>query len=213
MLSGVTTEARQDGSDNVRFRPIGLRQQIVLSAGLRIKPTRDCMRINEAEILFVPGSSSPDADHWISRWQSRLPTGKRIEGGNDDVASLSSALAEALAGESDRPAVLVGHGAGVFAIAHAARTSDVSRVRGAFLVNPSSSWNVPAPSREPLPFPSLVVISRDDPHASYEEMQDIGLDWGGHIVDAGAIGRVDASSGHGPWPEGLMRFGAFLARL
>jgi predicted alpha/beta hydrolase family esterase len=108
---------------------------------------------------------------------------------------------------------MIGHGAGVFAIAQAARTSDVSRVRGALLVNPSSAWNVPAPSREPLPFPSLVVISRDDPHASYEEMQDLGFDWGGHIVDAGPIGRIDASSGHGPWPEGLMRFGAFIARL
>jgi predicted alpha/beta hydrolase family esterase len=64
-----------------------------------------------------------------------------------------------------------------------------------------------------LPFPSLVVISRDDPHASYEEMQDIAFDWGAHIVDAGAIGRIDSGSGHGPWPEGLMRFGAFIARL
>ena len=36
---------------------------------------------------------------------------------------------------------------------------------------------------------------------------------GGHIVDAGAIGRLDSTSGHGPWPEGLMRFGAFMARL
>jgi uncharacterized protein len=171
------------------------------------------MRISEADILVVPGSSSNDAEHWISRWQSRLPTGQRIEASNDDVVSLASAIAGALAGGDARPVVLVGHGAGVFAIAQAARMGDVSRVRGAFLVNPSSGWNVPAPSREPLPFPSLVVISRDDPHASYEEMQDIGLDWGGHIVDAGAIGRVDSSSGHGPWPEGLMRFGAFLARL
>jgi predicted alpha/beta hydrolase family esterase len=33
------------------------------------------------------------------------------------------------------------------------------------------------------------------------------------VVDAGAIGRIDGGSGHGPWPEGLMKFGAFLARL
>jgi predicted alpha/beta hydrolase family esterase len=171
------------------------------------------MRTSEAEILFVPGSSADDAEHWMTRWQSRLTTARRVMAESDDIGSLSAALAAALAVEATRPVVMIGHGAGVFAIAQAARTSDVSRVRGALLVNPSSAWKVPAPSREPLPFPSLVVISRDDPHASYEEMQDLGFDWGGHIVDAGPIGRIDASSGHGPWPEGLMRFGAFIARL
>lgn len=170
------------------------------------------MRTSEAEILFVPGSSLADSEHWMMRWQSKLATARVVTAQSDDIASLSAALALALQ-EGARPVVLMGHGAGVFAIVQAARIGDVSRVRGAFLVNPSSAWNVPAPSREPLPFPSLVVLSRDDPHASYEEMQDLGFDWGGHIVDAGAIGRVDASSGHGPWPEGLMRFGAFIARL
>ncbi len=171
------------------------------------------MRTSEAEILFVPGFSVEDSEHWMTRWQSKLATARLVTAQSDDIASLAGALVAALAEERTRPVVLMGHGAGVFAIAQAARTSDVSRVRGAFLVNPSSAWNVPAPSREPLPFPSLVVLSRDDPHASYEEMQDLGFDWGGHIVDAGAIGRLDASSGHGPWPEGLMRFGAFIARL
>lgn len=171
------------------------------------------MRTSETEILFVPGASTENADHWMSRWQSRLSTARRIEAESDNIASLTTALLKGLGGDETRPIVLVGHGAGVFAIAHAANAGDVSRVKGAFLVNPSSGWNVPAPSRAPLPFPTLMVISRDDPHASYEEMQDLGFDWGGHIVDAGAIGRIDASSGHGPWPEGLMRFGAFIARL
>jgi len=171
------------------------------------------MRTSEADIYFVPGFSADDPDHWMNRWQSRLSTGKRIAADSDEVASLASAIGAALADGGQRPVVLVGHGAGVFAISHAARASDVSRVRGAFLVNPSTAWNVPAPSRAPLPFPSLVVVSRDDPYANYEEMQDFGLDWGAHIVDAGALGRIDSASGHGPWPEGLMRFGAFLSRL
>lgn len=186
----------------------------------------DVMRTSEADILFVPGSGAMDPDHWMSRWESRLATarlvesGQDVESGRDDVASLAAALGAALAGaiapsgtNGARPAVLVGHGAGVHAIARAAAEADVSRVRGAFLVNPSSAWNLPAPPRNPLPFPSLLIASRDDPHASFEEMQDLGLDWGAHVVDAGQIGRVDAASGHGPWPEGLMRFGAFLARL
>ena len=180
----------------------------------------DVMRTSEADILFVPGSSATDPDHWMSRWESRLTTARLVEADQDDVASLAAALGSALAGaiapsktDGARPVVLVGHGAGVHAIVRAAADADVSRVRGAFLVNPSSAWNLPAPPRNPLPFPSILIASRDDPHASFEEMHDLGLDWGAHVVDAGQIGRVDAASGHGPWPEGLMRFGAFLARL
>ena len=33
------------------------------------------------------------------------------------------------------------------------------------------------------------------------------------LLDAGDAGHVDPGSGHGPWPEGLMRFAAFIARL
>jgi predicted alpha/beta hydrolase family esterase len=170
------------------------------------------MRISEADILFVPEAGADDPDHWMNRWESRLPTARRVVTNVDDVASLGSAVADALA-EGVRPAILVAHGAGVHAVVQAAQKCDMARVRGAFLVNPSSGWNLPGPSREPLPFPSIVVASRDDPHASFEEMHDLGLDWGAHVVDAGLIGRVDSGSGHGPWPEGLMRFGAFLARL
>ena len=173
------------------------------------------MRTSEAAILFVADSGADDGEHWIARWQGRLATASRVRSEQDDVTSLAAALGEALAPAraSGRPVVLVGHGAGVHAIAQAATRYDVSHVRGAFLVNPSSAWNLPAPPRDPFPFPSLLLVSRDDPHASFEEMQDLGLDWGAHVVDAGAIGRIDGGSGHGPWPEGLMKFGAFLARL
>ncbi|MBX9760973.1 MAG: alpha/beta hydrolase [Beijerinckiaceae bacterium] len=177
------------------------------------------MRTSEADILFVPGEPGGDPDHWMNRWESRLKTARTIAPDRDDVASLAKLiLAEVEGVRAGRPLVLVGHGAGVHAIVQAAAsgkfgTGEAALVRGAFLVNPSSAWNLPAPPRDPLPFPSLLVASHDDPHASFEEMHDLGLDWGAHVVDAGPIGRIDATSGHGPWPEGLMRFGAFIARL
>ena len=183
------------------------------------------MRTSETDILFVPGERGVDPDHWMNRWESRLSTARIVSAAREDVASLAASLASAIetarGSGAGRPIILVGHGAGVHAIAQAVASGMIaarapgesSPVRGAFLVNPSSMWNLPAPSRDPLPFPSLLVASRDDPHASFEEMHDLGLDWGAHVVDAGAIGRIDATSGHGPWPEGLMRFGAFISRL
>ena len=36
---------------------------------------------------------------------------------------------------------------------------------------------------------------------------------GGHYVAAGMSGAMDHTSGHGPWPEGLMRLGWFLKQI
>ena len=67
--------------------------------------------------------------------------------------------------------------------------------------------------REPLPFPSLVLASRNDPHCAFEVAEDLAGAWGSRLVDLRESGNVDPDSGHGPWPEGLMTFGKFLGQL
>ena len=67
--------------------------------------------------------------------------------------------------------------------------------------------------RAPLPFPSLLVASRDDPYCTYERAEDFSYAWGAALVDAGMSGHLNTASGHGPWPEGLMRFAGFLRQL
>jgi predicted alpha/beta hydrolase family esterase len=67
--------------------------------------------------------------------------------------------------------------------------------------------------RDPLPFPSLTVASRNDPFGSFEHADDIASAWGSLLVDAGYAGHINAESGHGPWPEGTMVFAQFLSRL
>jgi predicted alpha/beta hydrolase family esterase len=62
----------------------------------------------------------------------------------------------------------------------------------------------------PLPFPAVLVASRDDPAADYADLEALAVAWGVTLADAGAAGGIDAASGHGPWPEGLMRFAGFL---
>ena len=39
------------------------------------------------------------------------------------------------------------------------------------------------------------------------------VDWGADFIDAGESGRIDADSGHGPWPDGLLKLGGFLKKL
>jgi uncharacterized protein len=59
----------------------------------------------------------------------------------------------------------------------------------------------------------VVVASRSDPHCTYERAEDLSYAWGAALSDAGDAGRINQSSGHGPWPEGLMRFAGFLKAL
>jgi uncharacterized protein len=71
---------------------------------------------------------------------------------------------------------------------------------------------VPLP-RDPFPFPSVLIASSNDPNATLEESADLALAWGAQLVEAGEAGHIDEASGHGPWPEGMMRFAGFLSKL
>jgi predicted alpha/beta hydrolase family esterase len=58
-----------------------------------------------------------------------------------------------------------------------------------------------------------VIASRNDPFASFAESQALAQMLGAELIDAGFSGHINSKSGHGPWPEGLMRFAAFLKTL
>lgn len=126
-----------------------------------------------------------------------------------------------------RPAVLVAHSLGVLTAAHAApflaNGESGGKVKGAFLVAPPSKnllshFAAVDPAfltrpKFPLPFPSLVIASQDDPYSSFAESKEFAIALGAELVDAGFSGHINVESGHGPWPEGLMRFAGFLKTL
>lgn len=182
------------------------------------------MRISEADILIVPGYRGSQHDHWQTRWENRLSTARRVHQREwtkpvreDWVESVAEAVNEAT-----KPVVLVAHSLGV-ATAIQAIPLFTHRVAGAFFVSPPDVANPalrpkhlqtfgPYP-RDPLPFPSVVVASRNDPFSTFEVAEDIAAAWGSLFVDAGESGHLNAESGHGPWPEGLLTFGKFMANL
>lgn len=176
-------------------------------------------RVAEVELLMVPGPAVADPDHWLARWTRQLKTARWVtEPGAEapTVERLAAAIAEAVAA-ARLPVVLIAHGPGVTAVARAAHRLAPGRVAGAFLVAPAGP-ELAAAGRamvadDPLPFPSVLVASRSDPETSYEQAADLALAWGAALADAGNSGRLDARSGHGPWPDGLMRLGMFLKTL
>ena len=182
------------------------------------------MRTSDVDIIIVPGLGGGTDDHWYSRWEQKLTTARRVAQADWDtpmLADWTDRLAAAV-GAATRPVVLVGHSLGVLAIAHAADRI-AERVVGAFLVAAPSTRAVreieaadpsfAEPRKEPLPFPAVLVASRDDPYSSYAESEALAKAWHADLVDAGASGHLNDASGHGPWPEGLLRFAAFLKSL
>lgn len=185
------------------------------------------MRAADVDILLLPGWTGAGPDHWMTRWQVRLKTAQRVEQDDWDVidkAKWTGRLLKRIA-SATRPIILVAHSCGVPTIVHAApRMVDVpQKIVGAFLVAPPSEAacavlpNTDATfavyPREPMPFPSLLIASRTDEHCTYEEAGDLALAWGSELVDAGDSGHLNTASGHGPWPEGVLRLASFLQRL
>jgi uncharacterized protein len=182
------------------------------------------MRSTDTDILIVPGLGNSGPDHWQSRWQAKLSSAWRVEQQDWDrpvLADWTQSIVTAVA-SARKPMVIIAHSLGVPCVVHAMQRADRSKIAGAFLVSPVDAPHRhhpeidpafdPAP-RDPLPFPSMVVASRNDIYASYEYRADLANAWGSLLIDAGEAGHINASSGHGPWPEGLMSFAAFLNRL
>jgi predicted alpha/beta hydrolase family esterase len=183
------------------------------------------VKIAEADILIAPGLGNSGPEHWQRRWADRMATARVIEQDDWDEPLLSDWV-DRIHREvmlSTRPVVLIGHSLSVPAIVHTAqlRLKD-TKVRGAFLVSPPDFesdalpqtaqpfGNVPT---DPLPFPSLVVASNTDPLVSIDRARGFAADWGSDFLPAGDAGHINAASGHGPWPEGLLMFAELMKRL
>jgi predicted alpha/beta hydrolase family esterase len=183
------------------------------------------MKIAEADILIAPGLGNSGPGHWQRRWGARMANARFVEQSDWDEPLLTDWV-DRIHHEvmiSTRPVVLIGHSLSVAAIVHTAqlRLKD-TKVRGAFLVSPPDfeGEQIPPEARpfgnvptDPLPFPSMVVVSTTDPLVSVPRARDFAADWGSDLQLAGDAGHINAASGHGPWPEGLLMFAELMKRL
>ena len=182
------------------------------------------MKVRDADILIVPGYTDSGPEHWQTRWQSKLSTARRViqaEWSKPVREDWTAAMAKAV-NEAERPVVIVAHSLGV-ATAIQAIPQFTRPVAGAFLVGVPDVANPairpkhlmtfgPYP-RDPLPFPSIVVASSNDPFCGLDVAEDLAAAWGSVLIHAGEAGHINADSGYGPWPEGTMAFANFLTRL
>jgi len=167
-------------------------------------------------LLTVPGLNGSGPNHWQSRWEQERSDCARAELGcwssprrNSWVTTLDIAIRRAPA-----PVVLVAHSLGCITVAWWASLLGQPPgwpVAGALLVAPPYveaggvdarlAGFAPVP-RAALPFPSIVVASRDDPYATMDQMRDMAGGWLSEFVDIGECGHINAESGLGDWQEG-----------
>lgn len=174
-------------------------------------------------VLTVPGVDNSGPGHWQTIWEQRRNDTRRVDLGtwsrphrNSWVTRLGQAIRTAQA-----PIVLCAHSLGCLAVAWwaALEGQPFGRpIAGALLVAPPDCDHLDATDRlagfgptpkMTLPFPSLLVASRDDPYASHEWSRSIAHYWGSEFVDAGALGHINAASGISDWSDGQ----ALLERL
>jgi predicted alpha/beta hydrolase family esterase len=180
------------------------------------------MTNGNVRVLTLPGWQNSGPDHWQSLWE-REQGFERVEQHDwmhplrgDWIARLDEVL---LADTSGRPTYLAAHSLGCIQVAAwASHSRHTARVQGALLVAPGDveredirpllpSWQPIATVR--LPFPSLLVGSRNDPYCTFERAQALAAQWSTPFHDFGAHGHINSESGLGSWPEGL----ALLRRL
>ena len=167
-------------------------------------------------ILTVPGLGGSGPSHWQTLWEQSRPDTSRVELGMWDTPHRNSwvtKLDQAIRG-AQAPVVLAAHSLGCLAVAWWAELSGQPfgwPVVGALLVAPADvdrrgakpelSGFSPTPTK-PLPFPSIVVSSSDDPWVTSERAGELARGWGSLFFDAGPQGHLNAASGIGWWEEG-----------
>ena len=112
----------------------------------------------------------------------------------------------------DEPVVLAAHSLGcILTAAWASVSRNTHRVKGALLVAPGDverpeirdqipSWSPIA--LQALPFPAVLVASRDDPYCAFERARLFAHAWNAQFMDYGDCGHINADSGLASWPEG-----------
>ncbi len=173
-----------------------------------------------APVLIIPGLGGSGPEHWQSLWQARLPDVRRVEQADWDKPDRAGWIAQldAAVTQSKQAPVLAAHSlscalVACWAVAHK------RPVQGALLVAPAdvdSDTHTPPEAHvfrpvpmQRLPFPAIVVASRDDPYVALRRALDMAKAWGAELVDIGEAGHINSSAGYGEWPEGER----LLARL
>jgi predicted alpha/beta hydrolase family esterase len=177
---------------------------------------------NPPRYLVLPGWHNSGPDHWQTRWEALLPNVTRVAQHDWDTVRYvdwAAALTRAVSLETE-PVILVAHSLGTSLATRWAIETGGRGVAGAFLVattdrdrfeqDPAEPQGFAPMLLEPLPFPSTVVASTDDPRCTFERARRFADAWGSRFIDAGALGHIGSASNLGAWEQGQAWLGELV---
>jgi len=165
-----------------------------------------------ASTLIVPGLHGSGESHWQSWWQRDnrdTVLVQQDDWSNPDADRWLAALERSVIAHPQ--AVIVAHSLGAILTARLAHSPVAALVAGALLVAPADiertgalngrTYEFGTMPTHRLPFPSIVVVSRNDPYLPFDKAIALGRSWGSQVHDLGHSGHVNIDSGFGRWPD------------
>ena len=168
-------------------------------------------------VLILPGLFNSGEGHWQTLWEQQLENVRRVQQRSWDTPSRSDWVhaLDAAIKEAEGAVVLAAHSLGcaltAWWAAERSAAPHAAKVKGALLVAPPDVERADFPAfvngfsplpRKPLPFPSIVVASSDDPWCDQPRAKSWAADWGAQFHNIGARGHINAASGLENWPQG-----------
>ena len=170
------------------------------------------MHFNSA-IINIPGLTNSGPEHWQTLWEKKYGF-SRIQQRDWDKPVCEEwieTIDTYLSNIDLTNTILIGHSLGCSAIAAWSATYN-KQPKGALLVAPSDTEAADFPTVtkgfDPmplikLPFPTILVFSRDDNFVAVERARYFGEMWGSECIDIGEAGHINTASKLGDWKEGL----------
>lgn len=181
--------------------------------------------MSSPSVLLLPGWQNSGAAHWQSRWEAlhghrrvaqhdwmRPLRGDWMARLDEEVLAASNSPTPPDSSATQAPPLLlVAHSLGCLLVAAwAAHSRHTASVAAALLVAPGDAEREDLPAlhswrpieRRRLPFPAVLLGSRNDPYCAFDKAQALAQAWGAHFIDCGAAGHINADSGLGDWPQG-----------
>ncbi len=163
--------------------------------------------------LIVPGLNGSGPGHWQQFWLADHDNADLVEQSdwaNPQAGRWLHRLEQAII--ANPGALIVAHSLGAILVARLTASSVAPLVGGALLVAPADiertstlharTYEFGKLPDSRLPFPTLVVASRDDIYMSLDKTRELAARWHAPLVDLGNAGHINIASGFGRWTQG-----------
>ena len=170
-------------------------------------------REGAACVLVLPGWQNSGPQHWQTIWEEESVVLRRVQQDDWETPQREAWVRRISQEVSKAPGSIVfaAHSLGCVALAHWVQAAPelTGKIKGALLVAPADVGRDDAPPQikgfapvplQPLPFPSIVVSSSNDPYLPAGRAHEFAHAWGSRFEDIGPAGHI--ASGLGDWPEG-----------